>query len=139
MLPIFLIPIIVGLVTQGIKMLIAKVQYNVSWRQTPSYGGIPSAHTAFAASLATAIGYYEGANTAAFAIAIALVIYVLDDALRMRVFLGNHAKILEILTQYIKIKKPLPRLEKRLGHKLVDVIVGGIWGVTATFFLIWLF
>jgi len=139
MVSLFLIPIIVGLATQAIKMTIAKIQYKVSWRQTPSYGGIPSAHTAFVVSLATVIGYYEGIKSASFAIAIAFIIIILDDALRMRVFLENQAKIIDMLIKKIKITGPLPRLEKRLGHKLIDVIVGGLWGVAATFFLIWIF
>lgn len=140
-LPLFLIPIIVGLITQASKPFLNKrwyAQLTEGGQKIPRYGGMPSAHTAFATSLATVIAYAAGFNSALFAVAIALVIYVLDDALRMRIFLSRHGEALRKLVHKLPPadQHQFPYLEARLGHKLPEVIIGGMVGIGLSWILL---
>ena len=135
-LPLFLIPIIVGLATQIIKYLVDFSQKKFEW-QLPAYGGMPSAHTSFAFSIATLVAIYEGFDSVLFAVTIVIVIYILDDALRLRVFLGNHGFVLNKLLSRLpqEERNDIPHIEERLGHKWIEVIVGAILGIILTIFL----
>ena len=142
-IPLFLIPILSALVAQGLKPLL-----NRDWRKRlhdeglaiPRYGGMPSAHTSFAISLATVIGLVDGLGSTSFVIAAAVVIFILDDALRMRIFLGRYGTVLSTLLQRIpeSEREDLPYLEKQLGHTVPEVIAGGIVGLVVSLALLWL-
>ena len=134
---LFIIPIVVGTITQLSKRL-----FNPDWRSTvhvyghalPRYGGMPSTHTSFAFSLATTTFLADGATSTSFAIAVALAIFILDDALRMRVYVGRHGQALRHLIETLapERRKEFPDLEQRLGHSLPEVIAGAIVGVALT-------
>jgi acid phosphatase family membrane protein YuiD len=134
---LFLIPIAVGLITQTSKQLL-----NKNWKSTiavqgyhlPRYGGMPSAHTAFAVSLATVAWLTEGIASMSFAIAAAMFIFILDDALRMRIYLGHHGQALHKLIAKLppEEQKDLPALEVRLGHTPAEVLVGTVVGILLT-------
>src|SRR5688572_16552884 len=99
-LPLFLIPILAGLIAQALKPLLNKqwyAQLDPDGRKIPRYGGMPSAHTTFIFSLATVVGMVDGFTSTTFAIAAVLVILVMDDALRMRIFLSRHGLALSQL------------------------------------------
>lgn len=134
--PLFLIPIIVGLATQIIKYLVDFSGKKFKW-QLPGYGGMPSAHVAFAFSMATLVAIYEGFDSVLFAVTVVIVIYILDDALRLRVFLGNHGLALNRLLSELPKEKTngIPRIEERLGHKWLEVIAGAILGIILTIVL----
>ncbi len=108
-------------------------------RVLPRYGGMPSAHTAFAMSLATVVAVVDGIGSVAFAIAISLVIFVIDDALRMRTFLGSHGRALHRLIDNLPEDKRrgFPYLETHLGHRPFEVVVGGALGVALTLLILW--
>jgi len=138
---LFLFPILSGLIAQALKPLLNKRWYaklNGAGRKIPRYGGMPSAHTAFAVSLATLVAFTDGIATTSFAITVSLVIFILDDALRMRIFLSRHGEALHKLIglQPAKKRGQFPRLESRLGHKPAEVIVGGILGFVITIILL---
>lgn len=142
-LPLFLIPIVAGLAAQALKRLLTDER---SGRLTgdgylPRYGGMPSAHTAFAFSLATLVALTDGMASTAFAITASLVIFVLDDALRMRIFLGHHGQALSRLISKLPAEEraQYPQLETHLGHKPAEVIVGALLGVGLTLLLAPLF
>lgn len=131
--PLFLIPIAVGLLTQALKPLLNQHFYaelDSEGRKVPRYGGMPSAHTAFAVSLVTVVGWVDGVSTTSFALAAALLILILDDALRMRMFLGHYGRALYQLIAKLPAQEraAFPYLERRLGHKPVEVIVGAVVG-----------
>ena len=143
MLPLFILPILSGLIAQALKPVLNKSWYaklSEDGRKIPRYGGMPSAHTAFAISLATLVAVTDGIATTSFAITAALVIFVLDDALRMRIFLSRHGEALHKLIeqQPAKQQSKFPHLESRLGHKLSEVIAGGLLGFVVTIVLLWL-
>lgn len=135
-LPLFLIPIVAGLVAQVLKHALTS-----DWHihpagegYLPRYGGMPSAHTAFAFSLATLVALTDGMASTPFAITAALVIFVLDDALRMRIFLGHHGQALSRLISKLPAaeRDQYPQLETHLGHKPAEVIVGALLGIGLT-------
>ena len=140
-LPTFLIPIITGLIAQGLKPWLNKRWYaviNDEGHKIPRYGGMPSAHTAFAASLATVLAVIDGFASTGFAIAIAALILILDDALRMRIFLGRHGLALHKLVRKLPPAEQaeFPYLETRLGHKVPEVIAGGLLGIIVSLLLL---
>lgn len=142
-LPLFLIPVVVGLTTQAVKPLINKQWYatiSPDGKKLPRYGGMPSAHSAFAFSVATVIGLADGLFSSTFIIAVALLFLILDDALRMRIFLSRHGLALRRLIQKLpkEERATYPYLESRLGHKPLEVLVGGILGVTLSLALYYL-
>ncbi len=136
-LPLFLIPILVGLAAQGLKPL-----FNAQWyaelkeagRKIPRYGGMPSAHTAFSFSLATVVALVDGLSSTSFAVAASLVVFILDDALRMRFFLSRHGEALHKLISRLPLEQQgaYPYLEARMGHTLSEVTVGAALGVGLT-------
>jgi acid phosphatase family membrane protein YuiD len=135
--PLFLVPMLVGLITQGSKPLLNRQWYAHPHRENrvlPRYGGMPSTHTSFAFSLATVVAVSEGVFSASFAVVAAIVIFILDDALRMRIFLGRHGQALRQLIHKLPEdeRKRYPYLETQLGHKTEEVIVGAILGVVLT-------
>lgn len=138
--PLFLIPIICGLAAQAVKPLINHEWYatiSPDGKKLPRYGGMPSAHSAFAFSIATVIGLSDGILSSTFVIAIALLILILDDALRMRIFLSRHGLALRRLI--LKLPKEeratYPYLESRLGHQPLEVVAGGMVGVVLSLVL----
>lgn len=138
---LFLIPLLVGLVTQFSKRF-----FNKNWHSEmtamqshlPHYGGMPSAHTAFAFSLLTVIAWEDGIGSSTFAIAVVLAIIILDDALRMRIFLGHHGEALHKLIKKLpeNEQKTFPLLETSLGHKPLEAAVGALVGIVLTLLLL---
>ena len=142
--PLFLIPILSGLLAQFSKPFLNKKWYaslQQEGKRIPRYGGMPSAHTAFATSLATVVALNDGFYSTTFMIAVSLVIYILDDALRMRIFLSRHGMALQKLVSHLpqEEQKEYPYLEARLGHKGKEVIAGGIIGIFFTFVMWFLY
>ncbi|EKE25112.1 MAG: hypothetical protein ACD_5C00289G0001 [uncultured bacterium] len=137
---VFVIPIVVGLITQSVKFVIYSLKHGWDIRYAFTHGHMPSAHTAFAVSLLASIGFYEGIHTGTFALAVALAFLVIDDATRLRMTLGDQGKYLNMLVGQLNIdEKKFPRLKERMGHKVSEVIVGAIFGLALTAIFIYLF
>ena len=133
---IFIIPIIVGIVVQVIKYVVYSLKHGWSLDYTLTHGHMPSAHTGFIISLVTSIGYYEGMATGAFTVAVALAVIVIDDAARLRMYMGDQGRYLNMLIRQLKVDTAqFPRLHERMGHRISEVIVGGILGFVLTIFL----
>lgn len=138
---IFLIPIAIGTLVHLIKFVLYFLRHNYNWKLAVehglTYGHMPSSHTGFAVSLITSVGYYEGIDTGSFAVAVALAIFIIDDAIRLRIHMGNQARYMNIMTQRLQLDpKEFPRLKERVGHKKIEVLVGGILGFLFTIGLI---
>lgn len=132
--PLFLIPVLVGLIAQFIKRFFNRNWVSLSAEHPlhlPKYGGMPSAHTAFAFSLVTVIAKTSGFSSPLFVVAIVVAIIILDDALRMRIFLGRHGEALVRLISLLPKEQQtkFPHLEKKLGHEPVEALVGAIIGI----------
>lgn len=133
---VFLIPIAVGVVVQTMKFVLYSMKHGWDWHYAMTHGHMPSAHTAFIVSLATSVGYYEGVTTGAFAAAVALAVIVIDDAARLRMYMGDQGRYLNMLIRQLNVsEKQFPRLHERMGHRVSEVIIGGIIGFVLTLLL----
>lgn len=130
---IFLIPIAVGGIVQVTKFIVFSIKHGWDWHYAMTHGHMPSAHTGFIVSLVTSVGYYEGIHTGAFTVAVALAIIVIDDAARLRMYMGDQGRYLNMLIRQLNLEEDqFPRLKERMGHRVSEVIVGGIYGFILT-------
>ena len=137
---IFLIPIIVGIIAQTTKFTIYSLKHGWNIKYAMTHGHMPSAHTAFIVSLITSVGYYSGLASGAFAVAIILGVIVVDDAVRLRMYMGDQGRYLNMLIRQLPVDdENFPRLKERIGHKISEVIVGGVYGFALTVLLMSLF
>jgi uncharacterized protein len=133
---IIIIPIAVGLFTQILKFVLFSIKNGIQWEYFFTHGHMPSSHTAFVISTLTSIGYYEGTNNGVFALAFIFAFIIIDDALRLRVFLGDQGRYLNMLVEMLPVdKKKFPRLKERVGHRLNEVLIGGVIGFGLTLLL----
>jgi acid phosphatase family membrane protein YuiD len=134
---VFIIPILVGSIVQFIKFVVYSIKNGWDIRYAMTHGHMPSAHTGFIVALVTSVGFFEGINSGAFAVAVAFAVIVLDDAVRLRVILGDQGRYLNNLIRTLDIdENKFPRLKERVGHRVSEVIVGGILGFLLTMFFI---
>ena len=96
-------------------------------------GGMPSSHSSFVTSLATAIGIQRGYESLEFAMALVFALIVMYDAAGVRRAVGKQAKILNKMIEDIQEHRKDVFNEKRLkelvGHTPVEVLSGAILGI----------
>lgn len=119
-------------VAQFLKVLLGgakQKKFDVRWLFDT--GGMPSAHSATVASLATAVGLYYGFRTIPFLIAIIVCLITMFDAAGVRRHLGRQGKILNQVVDefYVKGAVPEQRLKELLGHTPFEVIAGAFLGI----------
>jgi len=137
---VFLIPAIVGFVVQMTKFVVYCTKHGWNIRYAMTHGHMPSAHTGFIMALITSVGYYEGIYSGAFAVSMALAIIVIDDAVRLRAYMGDQGRYLNMLIRQLNVNEnQFPRLKERMGHRISEVIIGGIYGFLLTIVFIKLF
>lgn len=130
---IIIIPIVVGLFAQSFKFVLFSAKHGLKWEYFFTHGHMPSAHTAFVISALTSIGYYEGTTSGVFALAFIFAFLIIDDALRLRMYLGDQGRYLNMLIDQLPInKKKFPHLKERIGHRVSEVIIGGAIGFLLT-------
>jgi uncharacterized protein len=130
---IFILPVVVGVVVQAIKFVVYSLKHGWDIRYAMTHGHMPSAHTGFIVSLVTSVGYYDGIASGAFTVAVALAIIVIDDAARLRMYMGDQGRYLNMLIRQLNInEEQFPRLKERMGHRVSEVIVGGVLGFLLT-------
>jgi uncharacterized protein len=126
---IVMVPIFVGLFTQALKFFLFSLNHGFKLEYFFTHGHMPSAHTAFVISTLTSLGYYAGTSSPVFALAVIFAFLIIDDALRLRMYLGDQGRYLNMLINELPVdKKKFPRLKERIGHRLSEVIVGGLIG-----------
>ncbi|MBU2540376.1 MAG: divergent PAP2 family protein [Candidatus Omnitrophica bacterium] len=128
-----LISTLLGWVTaQGIKIGIGTIrekQFDFRWLL--GTGGMPSAHAAGVASLATAIGIEFGFDSALFALGLTFAVVTMFDAQGVRRAAGKQASILnKLISEHPEnIKVQEKRLIELLGHTPIEVIAGAFVGI----------
>lgn len=104
-----------------------------------SYSGMPSGHSAFVSSLATIIGIDQGFNSPVFALALAFAVLTINDALRLRQYLGQQGAVLNVLIEDLKddqfLDEKYPILKERIGHTVYDVSAGILLGISVAYIL----
>lgn len=133
---VLFIPLLVGMVVQIIKFAFYSIRHGWNFNYILTHGHMPSAHTAFIVSMLTAVGYYDGLKSPTFMVALALAVIVIDDAARLRVYMGDQGRYLNMLIRQLNIQEDqFPRLKERVGHRVSEVIVGGVLGFVLTILL----
>ncbi|XHX77331.1 MAG: divergent PAP2 family protein [Stenomitos frigidus ULC029] len=130
---VLLVALIACLTAQAMKLVIefAK-QHKVNLRVLVETGGMPSAHSALVAALATGVGQTSGWASSEFAIAVIFAVIVMYDAAGVRQAAGKQARILnQIIDEFFQEDHQFneARLKELLGHTPVQVIAGLILGV----------
>jgi hypothetical protein len=137
---VFLIPITVGIITQLIKFVLYTIKHGFNIEYAFTHGHMPSAHTSLVVSLLVTMAYYEGVHSSAFALSAVLAFIVIDDAARIRMYLGDQGRYLNMLVEQLGIEKDkFPRLKERVGHRVSEIIGGALTGLFLTIFFIRLF
>lgn len=134
---LFLVPIAAGLAAELVKFLNQWRKHGWNIGYAVAYGHMPSAHTSFVVSLVTVLGFTQGIQSPVFALAVAFATVVIFDAVRLRVFLGDHARQINQLVQDLHLDPDrFPRLKERVGHKPIEVLAGAIFGFLFTVLLL---
>lgn len=138
---IIIIPIIVGITAQIIKLIpdFAKgKKLNIS--DVLRYGGMPSGHAAFVAAISTMVALEEGMKSTAFAISLLFSVVIIRDSIGFRQILGLQSKAINKISQKIfSEEEKLPFIRERLGHTWFEVVVGLIVGAVLTLLINYLF
>lgn len=98
-------------------------------------GGMPSAHSATVASVATAVGLYYGFNSIIFLAVLIFTLITMFDAAGVRRNMGRQARILNKMLDDIHAKGGIQeqRLKELLGHTPVEVFAGAFLGIAISY------
>jgi acid phosphatase family membrane protein YuiD len=127
------IAISASLIAQTLKLAIELVRNGkVTFQTLVTTGGMPSAHSALVAALATEVGQQDGWDSSTFAIATLFAVIVMYDASGVRQAAGKQARVLnQIIDEFFQGKREFPeeRLKELLGHTPIQVFAGLILGI----------
>lgn len=127
------VSLIACLVAQGLKLVIEFFREGkFDLRSLFTTGGMPSAHSALVASLATGVGIREGWESTDFAIALLFAIIVMFDAAGVRQAAGKQARLLnQMVDELFQEHKDFneEKLKELLGHTPLQVLVGVFLGI----------
>ncbi|NCB63372.1 MAG: divergent PAP2 family protein [Clostridia bacterium] len=120
-------------VAQILKVIVVLIQKRkLDWRYVVSSGGMPSSHSAFVCTCASATGQLYGYSSPLFAIAAVLAIVVMYDASNVRRAAGEQAKILNYMMDHWMEMPPAlfgKELKELLGHTPIQVVAGAFLGI----------
>jgi uncharacterized protein len=105
----------------------------IVWSRLWETGGMPSSHSASVIALTTAVAFTEGLRSIAFAICVVFSIVVMYDAAGIRKAAGEHAGVINQLTDFFSTafdkKFNNEKLKELLGHNRTEVFVGAVLGL----------
>ena len=97
---------------------------------------MPSGHAAVVVAMATILALRLGIDSPIFAATFVYAAIVITDAVGLRNYLGQHGKTLNILVKDLKedefLDHSYPKLLEKIGHTPLQVLIGGIIGVTVS-------
>ncbi len=132
---IIIIPLTALIITQLIKVAIdleRKKFKKFKLQYLNYYGGMPSAHSALFAALATTSLLVYNWYSFQFAVSLILYLVIVRDAMGIRWHLGNHGFILkQLIHEHVKDHDVIKhgKIVTRLGHKPIEVFVGTMCGI----------
>ncbi|NLM39695.1 MAG: divergent PAP2 family protein [Firmicutes bacterium] len=123
--------VIAWAIAQGLKLITWALSVREwNFKRLVEPGGMPSSHSAFVTSLATAIGMSVGFDSIMFALSFAFAMVVMYDASGVRRAAGKQAKVLNAILEDLNRRELHPeRLRELLGHTPFEVLVGALLGV----------
>lgn len=119
-------------IAQSIKVglgIVREKRFNFRW--LVGTGGMPSAHTAGAAAMATSTGLNHGFDSGIFALTAMFAIIIMFDAQGVRRSAGKQAEILNKIMDdiYWRGKIEEGKLKELLGHTPIEVFAGALLGI----------
>lgn len=134
---LFLIPIVVGISCQAIKIATNSIKGDFTFKHLFDYGGMPSSHAAMVTSLSLIIMLREGINSSVFALSFIMAILIIRDAVGIRRRIGNQAHITNQLVARLPQdeQKKYSHLLETVGHTMPEITVGIIYGLVITLVL----
>ena len=111
------------------KLLIELVVHR-RWRPAVliETGGMPSSHSALVTGTAAGVGWQNGFNDPAFALAATVAFVVMYDASGIRRAAGFTAARVNALPTSAWEQAPAKPLKETLGHSRLEVLVGSVLG-----------
>ncbi len=119
-------------IAQSVKMLCALSRTRrLDFSYLVSTGGMPSAHSAFATGMATAIGLEAGFGSPVVIVAMAFAMITMFDASTVRRAAGQQARLLnEMIAELFKEHHLSEvKLKELLGHTRLEVLMGAVIGI----------
>jgi hypothetical protein len=115
---------------QLIKFLTYSVkQGRPSWKHLATFGGMPSAHSAFVTSLAASVGVLAGFNSELFALAAVFGGIVIFDAYKLRGNVQKQAIVVNRLqATHLKEDDRIP-INEMVGHSAGEIVAGIAWAL----------
>jgi len=118
---------------QVLKVIFTLIEKKrLDFRRFVGSGGMPSSHSAFVTSLATAVGLQNGFSSTEFAISTVFALVVMYDAAGVRRAAGQQARILnKLVEQWEKsnFSDTDKHLKELLGHTPKEVFAGALLGM----------
>ena len=117
-------------ILKGVIILIKEHRFDLE--RMLGGGGMPSSHSSFVCTCATAVGRMYGWGSPLFAIAAVMAIVVMYDAFNVRKAAGEQAKVLNYIIQNWDEMTPEnfgKGLKELLGHTFPQVVAGAILGI----------
>jgi len=129
---IVLVVTVAWVIAQGFKVLNYYFKHHkINFRLFVGTGGMPSSHSSFVTSLATAIGFESGFDSSVFYLAMGMALIIMSDAAGVRRAVGQQATILNEMMDDLYQDKPIPptRVKELLGHTPTQVFAGAFLGI----------
>lgn len=133
------IAVIAWAIAQTLKTFTSiRSEGRIDWSKIMGPGGMPSSHSAFVTSLATAIGLTEGWNSGMFAVAFVFAAVVMYEAAGVRRAAGKQARVLNQLMTIMLKEGHLPatKLRELLGHTPFEVVMGALLGTVVAWLML---
>jgi acid phosphatase family membrane protein YuiD len=129
-------PLVLALLTlltaQTLKFLATLVvKRQVDFTRLTGMGGMPSSHAASVAALSTAVGIETGWRSPIFGAVAFISLLIIYDATGIRQAASSQARMLNQMLEDLKGQHSIrgERLVESLGHTVVEVAVGVVYGV----------
>lgn len=119
-------------IAQLLKVIIVLIiDKKIDFTRLTGSGGMPSSHSSFTVSLAAAVGFSQGFDSAMFGLAAAFSLVVMYDASGVRRSAGQQAAILNRIVDKLgkeELSATGKKLKELLGHSPMEVLAGAILG-----------
>lgn len=126
-----IVAVVVQLGCQVFKMIVGSSRSrSFAWRRLFAAGGMPSSHTAFVATLTTAIALRAGIASDLFAISCAFSLIIIYDTIRVRGAIQINSEALREVVAPMP-EESRPATSHDVGHSIPEVVVGLLIGVGA--------
>jgi len=130
-------PLVTLVLCQWVKFVLESVKARrVKWgRLFNGTGGMPSSHTAFSVSVATAVGLGAGFLTPVFAVAMVFAGIIMYDSMGLRRDAGKQAATInQLVDEIFESRDGFQHLKEELGHRPREVAVGLVIGILVALF-----